>query len=410
MITVEQALALVENEARPLRAQDVPLIEGRGRILAESVRSDADEPPFDRSQVDGYAIHSADLDQSSTLRIGETILAGRTPSRALAPAEAAVITTGAPLPERADAVVMHEETEVVDQRVRFTRLGIQPGQNVLPRGRIYGAGDTILSDGARLSAAALGLLASVGRVRARVIPRPQLAIVPTGDELVEPEQSPGPGQIRNSNAVMLQALALDRQAAPILLPTAPDEPSRLSLILEQGLRHDVLVISGGVSAGQRDLVPGALQNLGVRPVFHKVRLKPGKPLWFGVGPARGDQSGTLVFGLPGNPISSLVGFLLFVSPAIGALSGRGWQPSGLTTGRLATEFTHRGDRPTYYPARRATPASVDGPALIETLRWAGSADLSAVARAEGFVLFPAGDRVFHPGETLSFMPLSWSSE
>lgn len=405
MITVEQALALVEKEASPLPAVELPLIEARGRVLAEEIRADRDDPPFDKALVDGYALRATDLGDPPVLRIGETIVAGQTPSRPLGPAEAALVMTGAPVPPATDAVVMHEETETTDGQVRFSRP-VHPGQNLLVRGRVHRAGDVVLTAGARISPAGLGLLASVGRTRVRVIPRPTLAVLPTGDELVEPGQVPGPGQIRNSNATMLQALALEEGADVRVLPTAPDEPGRLSELLRQGLGQDVLVISGGVSAGQRDLVPAALERLEVRPVFHKIRLKPGKPLWFGVGPKRGEQPGTLVFGLPGNPVSSLVGFLIFVRPALAALAGLAREVGGNESGELAIPFAHRGDRPTYHPARRVGAR----PTCIEPLGWAGSADLATVARSDGFAVFPAGDRTYQAGETLPFLPLSRSTE
>ena len=184
------------------------------------------------------------------------------------------------------------------------------------------AGEVVLTAGTILKPAHLGVLASVGRTPVRVV-RPQVAIVPTGDELVEPDQIPGPGQIRNSNAMMLRALAMEEGAEAESLPTAPDEADELRRILQNGLDSDVLMITGGVSAGQRDLVPAVLEELGVRCVFHKVRLKPGKPIWFGVGGPRAGRPGPLVFGLPGNPVSGLVGFLLFVRPAFAALAGTG---------------------------------------------------------------------------------------
>ena len=182
----------------------------------------------------------------------------------------------------------------------------------------------------------------------RVIPRPTLAILPTGDELVEPAQVPGPGQIRNSNAVMLEALAIDHSAFPRVFPIAPDEPGELHRIVQECLVFDVLLVTGGVSAGQRDLVPAALERSGVRRVFHKVRMKPGKPLWFGIGPPRGEQPGTLVFGLPGNPASTLVGFLVFVAPALQVLAGRsGPVPAELSAAaRLRVPPSRRPSRPT----------------------------------------------------------------
>ncbi len=169
-----------------------------------------------------------------------------------------------------------------------------------------------------------------------------------------------------------------------------------------GLTADVMIISGGVSAGEKDLVPAALRDFGVACVFHKVRVKPGKPLWFGVGPARGPDPGTLVFGLPGNPVSSLVCYLLFIRPALYAMEGRPTlrlQPRSL---RLAGRFAHRGDRPTYFPARLVADS---GGMLIETLDWAGSADLYTVACADGFAVFPAGDRDYAPGEPVEFVAM-----
>jgi molybdopterin molybdotransferase len=283
---------------------------------------------------------------------------------------------------------------------------VVPGQNLLPRGREMRAGEVVVARGSILQPARLGVLAAVGRTEVRVVPRPRVAIVPTGDELVEPGQAPGPGQIRNSNAVMLRALAIEEGARALVLPIAPDEPGALGRILERGLESDLVVISGGVSAGQRDLVPAALDALGVKCIFHKVRLKPGKPLWFGAGPSRGDGPGALVFGLPGNPVSALVGFLLFVNPACRALAGKPKSRPCWAKARLNGGFTHRGDRTTYFPARLVDQgedaASVRS---IVTLDWSGSADLRAASAADGFAVFAAGDRDYAPGEIVDFLPM-----
>jgi molybdopterin molybdotransferase len=407
MLTVEDALALVTEQAKPLPAVDSPLAESRGCRLAEDVAADADQPSFTKSLVDGYAVCSDDLDGSDhRLRLGETILAGKIPTRSLEPGEAAAIMTGAPLPPRADAVVMHERARASAGEIVIDRGEVRPGTNVLHRGRICRAGQRILPAGSLLTPAVLGLLASVGRSRMRVIPNPRLAIVPTGDELVELEKVPGPGQIRNSNAVMLEALAIECGASAWVAPIARDEPEELRRILQPGLAFDVLVVTGGVSAGQRDLVPAALSGLGVKNIFHRVRLKPGKPLWFGVGPTRVGGAGTLVFGLPGNPVSSLMGFLLFIRPALQLLAGRPLVPGELKQVQLGKPFVHRGDRPTYHPARWAEPqATCAQPRVIETMEWVGSADLLGLAGADGFAVFPAGDRVFDAGEIVRFLPL-----
>jgi molybdopterin molybdotransferase len=356
--------------------------------------------------VDGYAVRSVDLiGPDRQLRVVETIAAGQTPSRPLGPRDASAIMTGAPVPTGCDAVVMHERTRSDAGSVWVEEPSVRIGQNILPRAREMRAGELILGAGTVLTPAHLGVLASVGRTPVRVA-RPRLAVVSTGDELVEPDRTPGPGQIRNSNAIMLRALATEAFAVAESLPTAPDEPDELRRILQKGLEFDVLIVTGGVSAGQRDLVPAALAGLGVRRVFHKVRLKPGKPLWFGVGPTRADRPGTLVFGLPGNPVSSLVVFLLFVRPALAILAGRPASVPGMPEARLACGFAHRGDRPTYHPARLTSVIGPSGPSAItiETLTWHGSADLRTAATADGFAAFPAGDRDYSPGEIVGYLP------
>ena len=264
----------------------------------------------------------------------------------------------------------------------------------------------MIARGSILGPARLGILAAVGREAVVVVPRPQVAIVPTGDELVEPGQVPGPGQIRNTNAVMLAGLATEAGARALYCRLPPTTPGRWAGRSSRAVEADVLLVIGGVSAGQRDLVPAALESLGVECVFHKVRVKPGKPLWFGIGPRRGDRPGTLVFGLPGNPVSGLVGFLVFVKPALAVLAGRPAPRPGWTPAQLKDRFAHRGDRTTFFPSRfvAAGHAATDVP-TIESLSWSGSADLLAASSADGFAIFPAGDRDYRPGEIVEFLPM-----
>jgi molybdopterin molybdotransferase len=404
MLTVDEALDAVLGRCTPLPARPRPLVAALGCVLAEDVTADLDLPPFDKALVDGYALRSGDLGDGGDRRltIGEEITAGRTPTRPLGPREAAAIMTGAPLPPGADAVVMIEQTRRSGDVVVIDDPSVTPGKFRLERGRELRAGDVVVRRGERLNAPRLGVLASVGRTAVEVVPPPRVAVVPTGDELVEPDRVPGPGQIRNSNAVMLQALAVAAGAEAEALAIAPDDPGRLGTALDQGLAADVLLITGGVSAGNRDLVPETLERLGVGRVFHKIRLKPGKPLWFGTGPGRGDRPGALVFGLPGNPVSGIVGFLLFVRPALRVLAAQGTGVAETVALPLALPFTHRGDRPTYHPARVSTR---DGVTALEPLAWAGSADLKTVAQADGFAIFAAGDRTYQQGEIVGFLPL-----
>jgi molybdopterin molybdotransferase len=397
MLSIEEAREAVLERAHPLPTQTRPLPDALRCVLAEDVAADLDAPPFDKSVVDGYAVRSADLAGGDRrLRVGEEITAGRTPTRPLAPREAAVIMTGAPIPGGADAVVMIEKTRRDGELVLIEDPAVEPGRNLMARGREMRAGELVLRRGERLNPAMLGLLASVGRTSVAIVPPPRVAIVPTGDELVEPGQVPGPGQIRNSNAQVLQALVRLSEAEADPRPIAPDDPERLRAALADGLTADILLITGGVSAGNLDLVPGTLEQLGVTRVFHKIRLKPGKPLWFGIGPARGSGPGTLVFGLPGNPVSGLVGYLLFVRPALEALAARPPRTREVSQGRLAHRFVHAGDRTTYHPARWS-----DG--VVEPLTWAGSADLRTVASADGFAIFPAGDHTHAAGDVVDFL-------
>jgi molybdopterin molybdotransferase len=411
MLEVEEARKAVLDRCRPLSPRRVPLAEAVFHALAEDVAADIDSPPFDKALMDGYAVRGADLagDPPYRLKVGEEIPAGRTASRALASGEAASIMTGAPLPPGADTVVPVEHTRREGADVVIEPpTPIRHGQNRMERGREMRAGEIVLERGRCLTGIDLGLLASVGRAFPLVRPRVLVRIVPTGDELVEPDQVPGPGQIRNSNAVMLAGLLNPDlnglSARPEICPIAPDDPETLRAALAYGLEADVLLVTGGVSAGKRDLVPGILAELEVETVFHKVRLKPGKPLLFGVGPARsGERPGTLVFGLPGNPVSSAVGFKLFVQPAIDAIrdeqSPESWRLQ-LPTYPLARPFSHRGDRPTCHPAEFDEPA--DPRTRVIPLDWAGSPDLRTVSRASGFLYFPAGDRDYAVGEEVGF--------
>ncbi len=406
MLTVEEALDAVRRHARPIPAIRETVARAVGCVLAEDVAADLDLPPFDKALVDGYAVRSIDLEGIDRwFQLGEVIAAGGVPTRALGSREAAAVMTGAPIPSGSDLVVMHERTRRDVDRILIDEPTVRPDQNILRRGREMRAGDVVVTQGSIITPARVGVLASVGRSVVSVT-RPRVAILPTGDELVEPENVPGPGQIRNSNALMLQALALEEGATAVTLAIARDEPTKLAEALEGGLDADLLLITGGVSAGQRDLVPAALEAMGVRTVFHKIRLKPGKPLWFGVGPARGERPGTLVFGLPGNPVSGLVGFLLFVRVALAIMAGKSEPGRRLFEGRLTRGFIHRGDRSTYHPARLIGGDARDGgDAWIETLDWSGSADLLTAARSDGFAVFLAGDREYLPGEIVGFLPM-----
>lgn len=406
MLRVSEALARVLECAAPLPVVERPLEASLGRWLADDVWADADQPPFDKALVDGFAVRSVDLKiLPRRLTLGESILAGQSPTRPLSPGEAAPITTGAPLPCNADAVVMHERTTFDEQMVEIHDQPIQPGMNRLPRGRVYRAGDRLLAGGVELSPARMGLLAAAGAAKVRIVDRPRVAVVPTGDELVDFRETPGPNQIRNSNSVMLSAL-LDRKGVEHWVsPILPDEPEGLREGLRSALDADLVLAIGGVSAGRKDLVPETFRGLGVREVFHKVRLKPGKPLWFGVGPAREGRPPALVFGLPGNPMSVLVNFLAFVAPALEVLEGRPADGPAIIPAYSSGPIEHRSDLETYLPARIVDRSPGAAAPTVELLEWGGSADMATVVRADGFLVLPDHAASIGPGEIVGFLPL-----
>ncbi len=403
LISVAEALAFVRAEARPLPPIRLGLLDAQGTRLAEDVAADIDLPPFDKALVDGFAVRSADVaGDSARLTVIEEIHAGEMPRFPLGPGQATAIMTGAPLPDGADAVVMVEKTTRPDGATVIVPGPVAAGQNRLVRGREMRRGEVVVRAGSVLDAATSGVLASVGATMPLLQQRPTVWVVATGDELVETEEIPGPGQIRNSNTVMLAALVEEHGGWAESWPIVPDRPEKLASTFRDLLKSgDVLLVSGGVSAGKRDLVPEAFEAAGARNVFHKVRVKPGKPIWFGVGPDREEGPPTLVFGLPGNPVSGLVGFLLFVRPALAILAGRGdSEPTMIYP--LLDDYRHDDDRDVYRPSRLV---SIDGLSRIDPLPSAGSSDLRAAASADGFAIFPAGERMYQRGEPVGFLPI-----
>jgi molybdopterin molybdotransferase len=415
MLTVAEALQLVVDNTRPLPRREVPLLDALGLVLAEDVTSDIDSPPYDKSVVDGYAVQVADfVDGRAELVFLEEITAGMVPSRPVEAGTTTRIMTGAPIPAGADGVVMVERSQIVESdgvtRIQLVEPKIKQGQNIIRQGSSMRRGETIFTAKPcqPLSAVSIGVLAEIGRTSVRVVPKPRVAILASGNELVPPGTTPGPGQIRNSNESMLAALTLQNAATPQLLGVARDERDELRQKIQAGLDADILLLSGGVSAGVLDLVPGVLRELGVVEVFHKVSLKPGKPLWFGVFD-HGERR-TLVFGLPGNPVSTFVCFRLFVKMALVCLAtdiAHRFKPNpgfaNITIpARLGADFTHRGDRPTYHPAR--TKRQGDGSEIVFPLAWKGSGDLRTLLDADCLIAFPPGDAKYSTGDEVAVLP------
>ena len=319
-IKPSEARRLVLERVRPLEAEPVPLRSALGRVLAADVDSAEAVPGFDNSSMDGFAVRAADTAGASAavpvaLRIADEARAGRPARSSLQAGQAIAISTGAMLPEGADSVVRVEDTAARNGRVDVS-VEVDPGNNVRSRGDDIEPGAPVLRTGVTIGAAELGVLASVGRVEVSCARRPGTRILTTGDELLEPGDPPRPGGVRNSNAYSIPSLALGAGAEVAGIETVSDEPVATRDAVDAALDGDIAVISGGVSVGDHDHVKCTLEELGVERVFWRVALKPGKPTWFGVAPG-----GTLVFGLPGNPVSAMVTFLLFVRPAIRSMLG-----------------------------------------------------------------------------------------
>ena len=401
MISVEQALELVlQHTGKLQRCRRMNLESALGCVLAEEVTSDIDSPPHDKSLVDGYAICEADLTGDRSLQVIERVVAGQVPQQALAEGTAIQIMTGAPIPQNCAAVVMVEKTTLANdeqgERICTNDRGLRNGMNIMRRGASMKAGEIVLEQGCLLRGIELGLLAEVGRENIWAFLEPAVAILPTGDELVPHAEKPPPGKIRNSNSALLANLVTQAGGSPVECDIIADDAAALLTAIEQHLDNDVILLSGGVSAGVHDLVPAALAQAGVVQVFHHVNLKPGKPLWFGFYDRGGDQPPCLVFGLPGNPVSGLVCFELFVRPALQKMR---WQePSGLQQLRatLQVDHTHRGERPAYWPAV----VSADQQ-QVTPLRWQGSGDLRTLARANALAYFPGGNQVWAAGEEVT---------
>lgn len=406
MVSVEEAYKLIVENVLQLDVESVSLSAATGRILATDVFADRDSPPWRKSMMDGFAIRSEDINSGTkTLKVIETVTAGGSPTTPVDSGQATRIMTGAPVPENADAVVMIELCTFDESAgvVTIDLESIHAGKHLMETASNFASGDLVFSAGRKIRSLDIGLLAEVGAAEVSVFRQPTAAVLPTGDELVSADETPSGPQIRNSNGPMLIAMLADKGIETIDLGIGRDSRDAMQQQLKQGLERDIFLLSGGVSAGTLDLVPSLLKELGVTEVFHKVKVKPGKPIFFGTH-QRPDGSRGYVFGLPGNPVSSLVGFRLFVTAAIALMCG---QANPVETNPQLAELSHehetRGDRPTYWPGRRIS--SPDSACIVQPLKWNGSSDLLALGKAEGLIQFPAGGTTHDAGSEFPFWEL-----
>jgi molybdopterin molybdotransferase len=409
----EEAAGVVAERAAELARrpamESVDLEEAAGRVLAQPVVADRDQPPFPRSTRDGFACRAEEASQHKALVVAGSIHAGQPPAGPLPASAAWEIMTGAPVPAGADAVAMLEHVERSDKspgkiRLRAERT-LEAGENLVPQGAEARAGEEVLPAGIRLGAQHIALAAACGHSRVDIFEQPRVAILTTGDELVPVGAAPGPGQIRNSNGVMLAALVAQAGGRPWILPTAEDTDRALDDALKQAAAADMLLITGGVSAGKFDLVEPALARMGARFYFTGVRIQPGKPLVFGAlaPPERSEGHGAPFFGLPGNPISSAATFLLFGAQVLAALAGG--RPAGpdFVLARLAKEVKGKPDLTRFVPCFcNFNPAGGDLPA-VKTVGSQGSGDLTSFARSNCFLVVPEGTDRLKAGATVRIL-------
>jgi molybdopterin molybdotransferase len=418
VLTFENARHLVEQHAAAVvtvEVETVDLLAGLGRVLAEPIQADRDFPPFHRATRDGYAVRAADLAAVPVkLDVVGEVKAGDWPEPqncSVGPGQTIGIMTGAPLPAGADAVVMIEHTSLANNSVEVQRA-VSGGENFVPRGAEARSGRVLVGRGRRLDHAAIAIAASVGKSRVQVFRKPRIAVLSTGDEVVPIDATPGPAQIRNSNSYSLAAQVQNAGGEAVRLPIAPDERGRLRALIEEGLGYDLLLLTGGVSMGKYDLVEQVLGDLNAEFYFTGAEIQPGRPVVFGScsadTPVRVPAPNKLpaeagipmpprkyFFGLPGNPVSTMVTFELFARPLIEALAGTKPQSLIFLRARLKSQIK------TKTGLKRFLPAMLSGEfenAEVELARWQGSGDIAALALANCYVVIPPDRERIEAGE------------
>lgn len=391
MIAFEEALNIVLLSAKPLETESVSLHQSLNRVLARDVFSDIDMPPFNKSAVDGFACRKADLDSSIT--VIELIKAGIVPVKSVEKGKCSKIMTGAMIPEGADTVIMVEETEEISaETIRFT--GSKTGVNICFRAEDIRKGDKVLEKGSLIHPGQIAVLASVGCVKPIVFKQPVVAVLSTGDELVEPDQVPEPSQIRNSNATQLTAQIEAMNVVPLYFGIVPDDEEKTRSAIEEAFAEaDVVLLTGGVSMGDFDFIPGILQEQKVEILFNRIAVQPGKPTVFG---HRDDK---YVFGLPGNPVSSFVQFEMLVKPLLYALSGHTYRPVQFKL-PLAVDYSRRNKE------RRAfVPVTFLQSGGVTPVEYHGSAHIHAYVGADGIMSVPPGVTQFKKGDLVDVRSL-----
>jgi molybdopterin molybdotransferase len=394
MLSYEEArkkvIEQIGEKKGPRATEQVRVGDALGYVLAQEVKTDREYPPFNRATRDGYAVFAADAKAGATLKCTGEIKAGDRVTKELWAETCVQIMTGAAVPSGADAVVMIEHTKRDGDEVRFERAAVT-GQNFVPRGSEARAGQTLLTPGMKLGYAELALAAQVGAAELKCGQKPRVAILSTGDEIVPVDSIPGRFQIRNSNSVSLAAQVRLAGGKPVLLGNAMDREDDLSSKIRRGLQEDLLVLSGGVSMGKYDLVEKVLREMETEFYFNEIAIRPGKPAVFG---KCGEK---FVFGLPGNPVSTMVTFELFVAPAIDLLSGAEARGLPMVEARLGEALDEKPGVTHFLPARMEGQGAERE---VKPLKWQGSGDVSALGRANCFLVVPKEREKIGAGESV----------
>jgi molybdopterin molybdotransferase len=404
MISIDEALVLVLDGLTPLSAERVHVAEAAGRVAAEPLRSAVDLPPFDRSAMDGYAVRAADTAPGVALRLAGGVAAGEVATAALEPGTATRISTGAAIPPGADAVLQSELADELDGRVAPERA-VAPGTHVRRRGEDLHVGDGLAPAGSILTLPRISALASAGVGEVVVHRRPRLHLLVTGSELLPLGAPPEPGRIHESNGLMVRLLAERAGADVVDHGVVGDDREATRAAVEAGLGGDVLVVSGGVSVGPHDHVRPAFADCGVEELFWRVRIKPGKPLWFGrtQPTSSAGTSDTLVFGLPGNPLSTIVCFCVFIEPALRRLAGERDARPRLEAGRLTTAAQASDGRTTFLTSKLRPGA--DGVLEATPTERQGSHMTGALGESDGFAVAPEAAGELPPGAPVDVLRL-----
>ncbi len=405
MISVNEALNLILSNVQNASPITKTILDCQGMALAENIEADRDYPPFNRVTMDGYAVLASDINVKKIhdFRVIDTVFAGTSFSKKIPSGSCVKIMTGAPLPEGVDAVIKVEDCVSENGSVSFNIHEIQSGYNVARKGEDVNDGKLLIPKGQICDPAVIGILATTGNNKVQVYPTPSVSIISTGDEVVPIDQQPLSHQIRDLNSYALQALLWHYQIRPQYIGLVHDKTEVLKKSIAQALEADIVIISGGVSKGDADIVPDILISLGVKEIFHRVKIKPGKPIWFGK-----NEQGKVVFGLPGNPMSCQVGFKIFIEPYIRRFMGLGeLRPLYLP---LEKEYKKRGNREEYFSCKLETSkleTSLEAQALSPSLipvDFMGSGDITATLYSDGIARRPDNVAVLEKGAMIKFFP------